>query len=137
MSKSRFSPVALAIALLACLSIGVGLALTGGPLQGRKERRDMVRQQDLMRLSDQAICLFGSKGLTGTGLDPTAACPDDPRQVDPYTQEPYRIEVVDARHMRFCASFELDRQDAPWLLPYGGQWQDGCVVTRLGDSPAQ
>lgn len=138
MSRGRQSLVVWIIAGLAFFAIGAGLAITGGPLQGRKERRDMVRYQDLTRLSQQAICLFGANELQGTQIGSTDTCPDDARLLDPYTQEPYRIEALDPRHLRLCASFELAEKEAPWVRRYSPQWQGDCLVVELEpDVPAK
>lgn len=135
MSDGKPSPAVWGIAGLALLLISVGLTITGGPLQGRSERRDAVRYEDLMRLSQQARCLHGANQLQeGEQLGPTAACPDDARHADPYTDQPYRIEALDPQHLRLCASFELTEKEAPWVRQYNQQWQGDCVVVELAES---
>jgi len=100
---------AIAIAALAVVAIILGLIATGGPMQGRKERRDEVRQADLWRLGALAECLSREAGgpLPET-LAPTIACPGEVRLADPYTGAPYRYEVVAERRIRVCATFETD-----------------------------
>ena len=119
----------LAIAAVALAAILGGLVLSGGPGQGRMERRDRVRLDDLMAIWRQAEC----RSLNGAPLDgaltPTAACPAEPRRADPQTGAAYRIEPVDARNLRLCADFELPPEE---LSPgWVGERQGDCLVMRL------
>ncbi|MBC9245369.1 hypothetical protein H4P12_01270 [Paracoccus sp. 11-3] len=134
MSDGKQSLAVWGIAGLALLAIGLGLTITGGPLQGRKERRDAVRYEDLMRLAQQARCLHDADQLRGTGLGPVDACPDDVRAADPYTHQPYQITAVAPQHLRLCASFELTEDEAPWVRQYNQQWQGDCVVVELDEN---
>ncbi|MGB8624453.1 MAG: hypothetical protein WCD16_16715 [Paracoccaceae bacterium] len=97
------------IAGLAVLAIGLGLAVTGGPGQGRKEHRDEARLSDLDRLSAQVQCLArAADGQLPQDLAPTTVCPGELRREDPYTGQPYRYEILTDRAYRICAGFETD-----------------------------
>lgn len=121
-----------AITALALAAIGGGLAVTGGPMQGRVERRDDLRRSDIAALARQANCLSAAEGRADGDLSATALCPDPPRLDDPYTGTPYRVEPLDGRHMRLCAEFEQDEDRLSRRWAYGlGEWQGGCVVIQL------
>lgn len=118
-----------AIAALAAALIVAGLTMTGGPMQGRAERRDEVRMGDLDALLLQADCRAGELGELTTDLAPTAACPATPRAADPFTDEPYQVEIVDAHNLRLCAGFELPLEDrVRWGRREGVDAGDGCMV---------
>ena len=51
---------AMALTVVAAIAIGAGLALTGGPGQARKERRDQQRADDLSTLAGLVECLAGT-----------------------------------------------------------------------------
>lgn len=100
---------AFAIAGMVALAIGLGLAVTGGPGQGRKERRDEMRLEDLNQLSAQVYCLArASAGQLPTDLSSTALCPGALRRADPYSGQPYRYDILSPETYRLCAGFETD-----------------------------
>lgn len=122
---------ALVIAAMAIVAIGLGLAITGGPGQGRMERRDEVRQQDLARLSAQVECLAQATASLPSSLGSTPLCPGEIRLVDPYTGAPYRYEPLSDTAYRLCAGFETDlalRQ--PWA-PVTVDAEAGCLHFTL------
>ena len=121
-----------AIAALAVAAIAAGLALTGGPFEGRVEQRDNLRGSDLAALARQARCIFAAETRADGDLAETATCPDSPRLQDPFTGAPYRIEPLDARHLRLCADFEREPARHGRHGPVPGQWQGDCVVVELG-----
>lgn len=122
-----------AIAILAAAAVGGGLALSGGPMKGRMERHDMDREQDLRRLSAQVRCLADeASGVLPEKVVTTGSCPDEVRLEDPFTGEPYRYEVIDARSYRLCAGFELpfDSRRRIWG-DFERDSQAGCLVWHL------
>lgn len=131
MAERHQGRAAWAIAALAVLAIAAGLAVTGGPFQGRIERRDDLRRSDLAALARQAQCIFAAEGRADGDLAQTATCPEPPRLQDPFTGAPYRIEALDARHLRLCADFELEPEQQGRHGPVPGQWQGDCVVVEL------
>ena len=94
-----------AIAAVALAGIGAGLWLSGGPGEGRAERRDALRQGDLAALAAQAQCL-AAEGRAVPPLAPTEGCPATPRLADPATGEAYGIEPVEDGRLRLCAARE-------------------------------
>ncbi|MDP5305811.1 hypothetical protein [Paracoccus spongiarum] len=120
------------LTVLALLAIAGGLWVSGGPMQGRAERRDQMRSADLSALTAQAECRGTEAGAATADLGPTALCPETPRLADPATGAPYRITVLDRNNLRLCADFELPADKR--LLAH--EWQpgidaDGCIVYRL------
>ena len=120
-----------AIAVLAVVLIGVALTQTGGPMQGRAERRDEVRIADLNALMAQAGCRAAAAGTVTADLTATPACPDAPRATDPFTDRPYRIEVVDAENLRLCAAFETQAWTGPHLRRRDVRADGDCLIHRI------
>jgi len=121
----------IAIALLAAAALGGGLALSGGPGQGRKERRDEARHQDLQRLSSLVQCRANAEGGLPADLLNTPACPETARREDPFTAAPYRYEAIDARSFRLCAGFELPLEPTQIWGASEIDAEAGCLVWHL------
>lgn len=120
------------LTLLALAAIGGGLWVTGGPLQGRAERRDQLRSADISALTVQADCRAAEEGAMTTDLRPTAPCPQVLRMADPVTGLPYRIEAVDARNLRLCAEFDLPLEQQARTYDWRPDRDaGGCIVHRL------
>lgn len=114
---------------LTALSLGVlaaGLVATGGPAQGRAEKRDQTRLRDLSEIQSLLSCKAHQDRRLGTDPSPTEACPMTPRLADPFTALPYRIELVAPDTLRLCAGFELppDTRDH-------GPDDAGCIVQQV------
>lgn len=127
-----------AIAGLAGATVVAGLAIGGGPLQARKERRDDARMEDLRRLAGHIVCLVDESGTRRlpADLSPTPGCPDMVPLTDSRSGEPYRVEPLEAGKFRLCAAFELPPEDRRWAADR----RDGdCIVEelprRLRDDP--
>lgn len=127
-----------AIAALAGATVVAGLAIGGGPLQARKERRDDARMEDLRRLAGHIVCLVDESGTRRlpADLSPTPGCPDMVPLTDSRSGEPYRVEPLEAGKFRLCAAFELPPEDRRWAADR----RDGdCIVEelprRLRDDP--
>lgn len=120
----------IALSGLAALAIAAGLWLTGGPAQGRAEMRDRERQSDIAGLTAHARCLT-QEGEVVPPMTTTAGCPGLPRLSDPWTGEPYRIEMLKTGQLRICANLETET----FLESY----PDGsyCQVSDLEDAPRQ
>lgn len=117
------------------LMIAGGLIVTGGPVQGQKERRDNVRQNDLAALYRHAGCISASEQRNDGDLSATLPCPDEPRLIDPFSGDAYRIEPVDDQHLRLCARFELPADiRQPRRGPPPGEWDRTCIVVQLTGS---
>ncbi|MFC3570586.1 hypothetical protein [Paracoccus sp. TOH] len=115
----------IAIGLLAAIAIVLGLALTGGPGQARKERRDRQREGDLSALATLVRCLADNNGRRlPARLETTPQCDWQARLADPFTGAPYRYEVTGPRSYRLCAGFELPEDRPPGLRDRDAE---GCV----------
>lgn len=118
---------------LTALSVAIltaGVIATGGPAQGRAEKRDQARQQDLSEIQMLLACKSQQAGHVVTDPAATDACPATPRLADPFTGTPYRIESVTADTIRLCAGFELppERHNA-------ARDDAGCIVQRIVIDP--
>lgn len=114
---------------LTALSLAVlvaGLVASGGPGQGRAERRDQTRRADLSDIQALLSCKAQQAGQVGTDPTPTEACPLTPRLADPFTDAPYRFELVTPDSIRLCAGFEL-----PPAAHGEGPDESGCLVRRI------
>lgn len=112
------------IAAVALAAVAAGLFLSGGPGQGRAERRDALREGDLAALAAQAQCL-AAEGRAVPPLAPTEGCPGTPRMADPATGEAYGIETVEGGRLRLCAPRETA---APWAADPA---RPGCILVDL------
>lgn len=122
---------AMALAGLAVVGVVAGFVVTGGPVQARKERRDAIRENDLMALAQQVICLAqDGDGPVPARIAASEGCPFTGRIADPFTGAAYRYEVIDARSWRLCAGFETPPDPA---TRWGPAMRDnaGCSVHRL------
>lgn len=114
---------------LSALSLAVlvaGIVATGGPAQGRAEKRDQTRQRDLSEIHGLLLCKAQQAGKVTTDPTPIEACPQTPRLADAFTSTPYRIELVPLDSIRLCAGFEL-----PSDTMEHGHDQSGCIVHRI------
>lgn len=120
-----------AIAVLAAAAVAAGLALAGGPMQARKERRDDARMGDLQQLAGHISCLVGDSDIRRLpdDLGPTPGCPGPVALTDSRNGEPYRIESLGDGKYRLCASFELPpASHDSWITTR----RDGdCIVEEL------
>lgn len=127
-----------ALAILAAVTVGAGLALTGGPLEGRALRRDDTRMEDLRRLSSRVQCLAMAQKRLPASVEESDVCPDPVRLTDPYTDAPYRYQRIDATNYRLCGVFERPRRQQQWS---GDEFDAvrGCLVQRwypeVADAP--
>lgn len=97
----------IALAVLVTGAIVGGLLTVGGPGQGRMERRDSTRLQDLRGLGRYVICLAKHNNDTlPDNLSEAAFCPGNDRLGDPFTGAPYAYERLGSNSFRVCTSFE-------------------------------
>lgn len=115
-----------ALTALSLATLAAGIVATGGPGQGRAERRDETRQHDLSAIQSLLACKAQQAGSLGTEPTPTEACPMTPRLADPFTNAPYRIEIVPPDSIRLCAGFELPTEAQDY-----GPDASGCIVQRI------
>lgn len=118
---------------LTALSLAVlvaGIVATGGPAQGRAEKRDATRLRDLSEIQTLLHCKAQQAGQVGTDPTPTDACPMTPRLADPFTNAPYRIELVAPDRVRLCAAFELPPEPGDYAPD-----ASGCIVQRIVVEP--
>lgn len=125
---ARYWAVLALTALSASVAVA-GIIATGGPAQGRAERRDQARAQDLSEIEILLTCKAQQAGRVGIDPTPTEACPMTPRLADPFTGTPYRIELVPPDSLRLCAGFEVPAPDRPF-----GPDETGCIVQRISVS---
>ena len=74
-------------------------------------------------------------GVLTTVIEATPACPAEPRQADPVTGAPYRIERIDDENLQLCASFDIAPRSG--TERYCGQRvfdPQGCMVMNLPKS---
>ena len=114
-----------ALTAVSLVVLATGIALTGGPAQGRAEKRDQVRQDDLSDINGLLFCKAQQAGRVDTDPTPTEACPMTPRLADPFTAAPYRIELVAPDTIRLCAAFELSPRGD------GGSDESGCIIQQV------
>ena len=114
-----------ALTALSLVVLAAGLVATGGPAQGRAERRDQTRSMDLSGIQGLLVCKAHQDRRLGTDPTPTEACPMTPRLADPFTAAPYRIELIAPDTIRLCAAFELS--------PRGddGSDESGCIIQQV------
>mgnify|MGYP003458979147 CR=1 FL=1 len=118
---------AMALTVVAAIAIGAGLALTGGPGQARKERRDQQRADDLSTLAGLVECLAGTnRGQLPDRLAVTLQCDWQAALNDPYTGQPYRYEATGPRSYRLCAGFETPPPDRERFGPFMRD-AEGCI----------
>lgn len=120
---------ALGLAALTAALIGTGLSITGGPAQGRAEKRDAMRAEDLRTLSANINCQSTAlEGAMPSAPQKTDSCAQDITLTDPFTGTPYRFEPINDRQYRLCATFETEQ-----ITPrYGLLQRDGdCVIGSL------
>ena len=99
-----------ALTMLSLAVLAAGFVASGGPAQGRAEKRDRTRGRDLSEIQSLLSCKTSEAGQVVTNPTPTEACPMTPRLADPFTGAPDRIELVGPDSIRLCAGFELPAQ---------------------------
>lgn len=112
------------LTVLGVTVLAAGLVATGGPGQGRAEKRDRTRDNDLAQIETLLDCKAQQAGQVVVDPTPTEACPMTPRLADPFTAAPYRVELVPPDSVRLCADFE---QQAEMSL----RDEAGCRVGRI------
>jgi hypothetical protein len=99
----------LALIALVVAALLAGLLTVGGPLQGRAEKRDGVRIDDLLQIRGQVTCLAeAAGGVLPSDLAATDDCDLAERLADPYTGAPYRYARISDTAYRLCAGFETE-----------------------------
>lgn len=107
--------------------IVAALATIGGPLQGRQERRDLTRLQDLYALHSFVTCVADTSGgsLPQT-LDATQGCDRPVQTADRFTGAAYVYEKRSPTAYVLCAGFEdaaaVAQRHEDGLVP-----ETGCV----------
>ena len=116
---------------LAILAIVLGLLATGGPKQGRAERRDDQRARDLSVLIGLVPCLAQEQGgALPPALAPHAACSPAELPVDPVSGAAYTYERLSEASYRICARFE--RPDEIESAHYGLSRIDAATGCAIG-----
>lgn len=114
--------------------LGLGLIWGGGPLMRPVAVRDAARWQDVQQIARHVTCLATGAGAMPAALAPTPDCPDLVRQVDRFTDRPYRWRVLDRHRLRLCPGFEGEvRGDAPRGVLYDRASR--CVTLLVLDLP--
>lgn len=122
----------LALAALVACAVGLGLWAVGGPAQGRAEKRDQQRHDDLMQLERQIACLSDAAGgVLPDTLSETDVCHIADRYADPYTGAAYVYERLSDTGYRLCAGFEAPTTLRSWTAPeIKLDTSAGCLVIR-------
>ena len=122
-----------AISGLAAVAIVGGIMIAGGPGQGRAERRDDQRREDLSRIESQLRCQSMEARALIDDLAATEACPETPQREDRQTGTPYRIERIDDENLRLCAAFEIAPD--PARQTYSRSFDEaGCRVVNIPET---
>ncbi|SDE65436.1 hypothetical protein SAMN05421538_10937 [Paracoccus isoporae] len=122
-----------AICVLAGLAVLAGFATSGGPIQARKENRDMTRWEDLQQISLHIACRADEAGTLPDAPAETPGCPAPPRMADPYTDAPYLYAPTGPRHWRICAGFERPQALKARLMNTRFDAEAGCLLDSFGD----
>ncbi|MCE0506798.1 DUF5671 domain-containing protein [Roseivivax sp. GX 12232] len=115
---------------LALLLVASAFWQVGGPGQGRAEARDEARFSDLLGLTSLVACKAATGGDTlPEDLSPGESCHYDIRRSDPFTEAPYRYEVLNPGEYRLCAEFELPER----LSGRAGSFdpETGCLYQQV------
>lgn len=119
---------AVGLVVLAALAIGLGLWVTGGAEQARRDTRDAQRMADLRALAMHMRCL-DQHGLTIPAQSPF--CPQNPTRHDPLTGAPYEVTRPSPWILRLCAQFE---NDPPHQHAAAGfDPETGCLTISLAN----
>lgn len=95
------------LALLVAVLVVLGLFAVGGPGQGRLERHDRIRMNDLQAIERYLRCVADAEGRLPATLEMGETCRRDLRVTDPYSGVGYRYERVSDTAWRLCAAFDL------------------------------
>ena len=114
---------AAAIAVVATLV--ASLVIVGTPQVQRQLRQDERRVADLSALKGEVEAWAKTHDAPPESLFALASRPGVRlATADPFTGEPYRYEVADARRYRLCATFATDTAEAiPGSHLYGRDWR--------------
>ena len=125
MQAEQLAKLGLGIAVVA--AIIAGIATVGGPAQGRMEKRDMARMQDLRDLQSYVTCVARARDKTlPDSLDGNPECPRDLTTEDPWDGTPYTYPKLDAISYELCAKFELPEELPSWQAQQLNK-ETGCV----------
>lgn len=119
-----------AILVITILAVVLGLYLSGGPIEGRKSRRDALRESDLRALSSLVECLARTQGNTlPETLAVTPECDTKLRLDDPFTHAPYVYTHQENALYRVCATFETRPGFWDGTVPFGRRDPEtGCIA---------
>lgn len=112
------------LGVIAAVFSVMSIVFAGGLGEGRKERRDMARMNDLSNMSMQAVCLEEYGGFDGT-FPMTPECPAIVSTADPFTKTPYAVSLTPEGLLTICAVKEARSAPSADGVP------EGCVRTRL------
>ena len=119
---------------LAVLLVVAALWQVGGPQAGRMEARDDTRFSDLLSLTSLVTCKATTEGnALPQDLTESASCRYDVRLNDPYTDAPYRYEIVDTEEYRICADFERPERLTGRAQSFDAE--EGCLYQQVALDP--
>lgn len=127
-------PETLAQGLLVLLvggAVVAGLIVTGGPGQGRAEKRDGQRWRDLRDSAALARCLYEETGAAPEALRAMPGCTPTEIPTDPGTGQPYAFALEEGDQFRICATFETDARPMISTGPDRFDHEAGCLVGRF------
>jgi hypothetical protein len=131
--SSRNDLALYAISALGLVFMVIGFFIVGGPAQGRMERRDGERLEDLQLLSSCISDLDdAARAALPTLLSEPLPCFNStrPPRRDPLSDQPYRFERLDALRFSVCATFE-GLPDQGYGPDEGFDPKTGCLTTEL------
>lgn len=114
---------------LVVVGIVAGFFTVGGPLQGRMERHDVVRADDLREMDGYIACVV----RLGDGITLPETLPIEPkcigsrRLADPFSNQPYSYEKLSDKSFRVCANFEALDKARPTEAP-DFDYETGCMT---------
>lgn len=132
MAFSQHTVMGAALGAIVVLAIIAGLAVTGGPVEARKQREDMARRTALGDTALALACYHRREGRIPEDLSEVEAAlalmtsPEDRRdgcgqaeiRTDPVSGEPFRLQRTDGEVTHICADFAAPDRD-PDDLRYG------------------
>jgi hypothetical protein len=113
------------VVLVVGAAVTAGLILVGPPSEGRLQRLDARRVEDLQRLSRLIDVHWAKHGRLPASLDKVDSEPHADVIKDPATGQPYEFRPTGEKRYELCAVF--NRETSPGPYQYGEEfWAHGA-----------
>jgi hypothetical protein len=113
------------VVLVVGAAVTAGLILVGPPSEGRLERLDARRVEDLQRLSRLIDVHWAKHGRLPASLDEVDSEPHADVIKDPVTSQPYEFRSTGEKRYELCAVFNRETRHGPYQ--YGEEfWAHGA-----------